>query len=98
MKSTSCCAPGTVVSGKYSCFAGLQWTFAILAPSGNGLPLPGTPPPGRRRSSRDGEEHSHQLLVLAGGDNLPTFVSPELGEREATRYAQGVLVLLRDSD
>jgi len=35
--------PGTVVSGKYWFFFGFQWIFAILAPSGKGLPLPGMP-------------------------------------------------------
>src|SRR5262245_42536406 len=35
--------PGTVVSGKYWFFLGFQWTLAILAPSGKGLPLPGLP-------------------------------------------------------
>src|SRR5437773_430512 len=41
MKSTSCSVPGTVVSGKYWFIFGVQWIFAILAPSGKGLPLPG---------------------------------------------------------
>ena len=35
--------PGTVALGKVSLVFGFQWIFAILAPSGNGLPLPGTP-------------------------------------------------------
>src|SRR6266403_2817992 len=43
MKSTSCRLAGTVVLGNVSCFFGFQWIFAILAPSGKGLPLPGTP-------------------------------------------------------
>jgi len=43
MKSTSCRVPGTLVSGKYWFIFGVQWIFAILAPSGKGLPLPGMP-------------------------------------------------------
>src|SRR5262249_20905197 len=43
MKSTSCKLPGTVALGNVSICLGFQWTFAILAPSGNGLPLPGMP-------------------------------------------------------
>jgi len=43
MKSTSCWVPGTVAAGNTSIFFGFQWIFAILAPSGKGLPLPGTP-------------------------------------------------------
>ena len=43
MKSTSCRLAGTVVLGNVSCFFGFQWIFAILAPSGKGLPLPGMP-------------------------------------------------------
>src|SRR5690242_8908478 len=43
MKSTSCRLAGTVVVVKTSCFFGFQWIFAILEPSGNGWPLPGTP-------------------------------------------------------
>ena len=31
--------------------------------------------------------------VLADGDNLPAFVSPELREREPARHFQSVLVL-----
>ena len=34
---------GTVAAGNVSIFFGFQWIFAILAPSGKGLPLPGTP-------------------------------------------------------
>src|SRR5258707_11063538 len=34
-----CSVPGTVVSGKYWFIFGVQWIFAILAPSGKGLPL-----------------------------------------------------------
>src|SRR5262245_8382324 len=40
------------------------------------------------------EDRSDQLVVLTDGDQLPAFVSPELREREPTRYAHGVLVLL----
>src|SRR4029078_5151064 len=43
MKSTSCSGPGAVVSGKYGFICGFQWIFAILAPSGKGLPLSGMP-------------------------------------------------------
>src|SRR3989442_15344157 len=43
MKSTSCRLAGTPVVGNVSCFLGFQWIFAILAPSGEGLPLPGNP-------------------------------------------------------
>ena len=43
MKSTSCERPGTVAAGNVSIFFGVQWILAILAPSGNGLPLPGMP-------------------------------------------------------
>src|SRR5262245_2930128 len=43
MKSTSSSAPGTGAVGNGSSFFGPQWTFAILEPSGNGLPLPGMP-------------------------------------------------------
>jgi hypothetical protein len=42
-KSTSCWVPGTIADGKVSIFVGFQCTFAILALSGNGLPLPGRP-------------------------------------------------------
>jgi hypothetical protein len=40
-----------------------------------------------------GEDRSHQLVGLADGDNLPVFISPELGEREPARYLHAVLVL-----
>src|SRR5213596_1225898 len=40
-----------------------------------------------------GEDRSKQASVLTNGDNLPVFVSPELGEREPTRHLHGVLVL-----
>ena len=43
MKSTSCSVPGTVAAGNVSSFFGFQWIFAILEPSGKGLPFPGTP-------------------------------------------------------
>ena len=44
MKSTSCRAPATFVGpGASSLVFGFQWIFAILAPSGKGLPLPGMP-------------------------------------------------------
>src|SRR4029453_1741858 len=43
MKSMSCRLAGTVVPGNASCFFGFQWIFAILAPSGKGLPFPGIP-------------------------------------------------------
>src|SRR5215468_7712679 len=45
MQSTSCRTPGTRVdgSGASALFSGFQWIFAILEPSGKGLPLPGTP-------------------------------------------------------
>src|SRR5438034_8521941 len=43
MKSTSCRLAGTVVPGNVSFFFGFQWIFAILEPSGKGLPLPGMP-------------------------------------------------------
>src|SRR5262245_57121686 len=42
-KSTSCRFAGTIVVGNGSSFFGIQWIFAILEPSGNGLPLPGIP-------------------------------------------------------
>src|SRR6201982_136754 len=45
MKSTSCNVPGTVAAGNVSNFFGFQWIFAILEPSGKGLPLRGTPAP-----------------------------------------------------
>ena len=40
-----------------------------------------------------GEDRGKQVAVLTDGDNLPAFVSPELGEREPTRHLHGVLVL-----
>src|SRR6059058_4749249 len=40
-----------------------------------------------------GEDRSQQASVLTNGENLPVFVSPELGEREPTRHLHGVLVL-----
>ena len=44
MKSMSCKAPGTIGSpGWSSAFFAIQWIFAIIAPSGKGLPLPGMP-------------------------------------------------------
>src|SRR3984957_21272884 len=44
MKSALSWVPGTVGGPGYaSCFFGLQWIFAILAPSGKGRPLPATP-------------------------------------------------------
>src|SRR5438552_15825593 len=43
MKSTSCRLAGTVAVGNGSIFFGFQWIFAILEPSGKGLPLPGMP-------------------------------------------------------
>jgi hypothetical protein len=43
MKSTFCCFPGTVAVGKNWFFSGAQWIFAILAPSGAGLPFAGKP-------------------------------------------------------
>ena len=43
-----------------------------------------------------GEDQSVQAAVLTDGDSLPAFVSPELGEREPTRYFQSVLILLRE--
>src|SRR5216117_2439813 len=36
-------AAGTVAVGNVSSFFGFQWIFAILEPSGKGLPLPGMP-------------------------------------------------------
>jgi hypothetical protein len=44
------------------------------------------------------EDHSDEPVVLTGGNNLPTFVSLEPGEREPTRHFQGVLVLLGKGD
>jgi hypothetical protein len=36
--------PGTIVgAGASGLFIAFQWIFAILAPSGKGLPLPGMP-------------------------------------------------------
>src|ERR1700733_13116399 len=44
MKSAFNWVPGTLGGPGYvSCVFGVQWIFAILAPSGKGLPLPGTP-------------------------------------------------------
>ena len=44
MKSMSCRAPATIVGdGASSLVFAVQWIFAILAPSGKGLPLPGMP-------------------------------------------------------
>src|ERR671924_676344 len=43
MKSTSCRLAGTVAVGSASSFFGFQWIFAILEPSGKGLPFPGMP-------------------------------------------------------
>jgi hypothetical protein len=43
IRSTSFKVPGTVVSGKSWFLFGFQWIFAILEPSGKGLPLAGTP-------------------------------------------------------
>ena len=35
--------PGTIAAGNVSIIFGFQWILASLAPSGNGLPLPGMP-------------------------------------------------------
>ena len=43
VRSTSCRVPSRDVSGKYWFIFGVQWIFAILAPSGNGLQLSGMP-------------------------------------------------------
>ena len=40
------------------------------------------------------EDRRDSLVVLTGGNDLPAFVSPELGEREPTRHFHAVLVLL----
>src|SRR5215213_2363532 len=102
MKSTSCWAPGTVVSGKYWCFAGFQWTFAILAPSGKACRCrerrPCRPRSSRLDHHRIGEDHRDRPVVLARGDDLPAFVSSEGGEGEPARHLQGVLVLLGKGD
>src|SRR5580698_5749630 len=39
------------------------------------------------------EDRSDRTSVMADGDHRPAFVSPELREREAIRYFEGVLVL-----
>src|ERR1700727_341127 len=44
MRSTSCWGPGPVgPPGSLRLTFAIQWTFAILAPSGKGSPLPGMP-------------------------------------------------------
>lgn len=44
MKSMSCTVSGTIVgAGASALFFAFQWIFAILEPSGKGLPFPGTP-------------------------------------------------------
>src|SRR5258706_3975492 len=40
-----------------------------------------------------GDDHCKQTSVVAGGHNLPAFVSSELGKREPARHFHGVLVL-----
>src|SRR5271155_4518363 len=39
------------------------------------------------------EDCSELISVMTDGDHRPAFVSPELREREAIRYVEGVLVL-----
>jgi hypothetical protein len=42
------------------------------------------------------EDYCDLVSVMTGGDNLPVFVSPELGEGETARHLQGVPVLRRE--
>jgi hypothetical protein len=41
------------------------------------------------------EDHGNVVSVLTDGDNLPSFVSSKLREREPIRHLQSVLVLRR---
>src|SRR5580704_6587185 len=100
INSTWVRSPGTVSGvlaekGGLVNFFGLHSIFAILEPSGNGLPLPGTPPLVGGDHHRIGnDEPDHVCGVgLTGPDSLPIFVSFELRECKAAGNFQGVLVL-----
>jgi DDE superfamily endonuclease len=69
-------------TGLVAAFFAVQWTFAILAPSGNGLPLPGT------AIAQDRFDH---VSILTNGDNLPILLSPELREGEPARICKAYL-------
>src|SRR5256885_5642657 len=52
IKSTSCSVPGTVAAGDVSRLFGVQWVFALLEPSGDGLFPSSQPPPPRHALRR----------------------------------------------
>src|SRR5262249_18688690 len=99
MKSMSCRGSGTVVgAGASALFFAFQWIFAILEPSGKGLPFPGNTGLVGRDNLRIPEDRYDQVSGLTDGDDLPVFVSSELREREAARHLHSVLVLRGEGD
>ena len=49
------------------------------------------------RRCPEGDDHLDQVAGLADGNDLPVFLSPELGEREPVRHLRSVLVLRGNS-
>jgi hypothetical protein len=49
------------------------------------------------RRCPEGDDHLDQVAGLADGNDLPVFLSPELGEREPVRHLHSVLVLRGNS-
>src|SRR5262245_28692567 len=93
MKSTFTRLPGPVASLNNGFAFGVQWIFAILAPSGTGLPFcrnAGAVSGDHRGIAKNDRDHS---FVPADGNGLPIFVSPELRHRQPARYLCAVLVL-----
>ncbi len=96
MRNTSCSTSGMRTSnGASVLFFGFHSILAIFEPSGNSLPLSGTP--SRYRLDHHGvRDHDfQQILGLADRNDLPILVALEVRERQTVRHPELVLVVGR---
>src|SRR5262249_26834541 len=71
--------------------------FGHLGPVRHRLPIAGNAGPVGVNHHRIAEDHRAHPLVPTEADGLPSFVAPELGERQPARHSHAVLVLRGNS-